>query len=293
VRPAVHSPPARTSRLAVGSISISWNDISGESNYRIERSTNGTSFSTLATVAANVTSYTDASVTGGTEYYYRVWGTTSLTQSLAGSVKFAAAPSASPPPAPWSSQDIGAVYGPGTTDLTGGTFKLVSSGLDIGGTQQYTATARDQFGDSMVTQPSLTWTVSGGGTINSSTGLFTAGTTPGGPFTVTAASGSVSGTALVTIVQAAPTAPTNLSASSVSGSQINLTWTDRSNNETGPRIDMLINGVWTQIGTVGANVTSFSVTGQPLTTYSFRVAAFNDAGLSAYSNTASAKTKKR
>jgi hypothetical protein len=45
---------------------------------------------------------------------------------------------------------------------------------------------------------------------------------------------------------------------------------------------------------VGANVTSFSVTGlQPLTTYSFRVAAFNDAGLSAYSNTASAKTKKR
>src|SRR5260370_36147573 len=47
-------------------------------------------------------------------------------------------------------------------------------------------------------QPTFTWSVSGGGTIDSS-GLFTAGATAGGPFTVTAASGSVSGTASVTV----------------------------------------------------------------------------------------------
>ena len=49
----------------------------------------------------------------------------------------------------------------------------------------------------MSPQPTFSWSVSGGGTI-SPTGLFSA-TTPGGPFTVTAASGGVSGTASVTV----------------------------------------------------------------------------------------------
>ena len=51
----------------------------------------------------------------------------------------------------------------------------------------------------MVPQPTFTWTVSGGGTISSS-GLFTAASAPGGPYTVRAASGSVSGTASVTVM---------------------------------------------------------------------------------------------
>ena len=67
-------------------------------------------------------------------------------------------------------------------------------------TQPFTATARDQFATNLATQPSFTWTVSGGGTI-SATGLFTAGTSAGGPYTVTAKSGSVSGTASVTVTQ--------------------------------------------------------------------------------------------
>ena len=45
--------------------------------------------------------------------------------------------------------------------------------------------------------------MSGGGSIDS-TGLFTAGATAGGPFTVTAASGSVSGTASVTVTSVPP-----------------------------------------------------------------------------------------
>jgi hypothetical protein len=72
-----------------------------------------------------------------------------------------------------------------------------------GGTQQFTATGLDQFGQPMTTQPTFAWTVSGGGTIDSS-GLFTAGSTTGGPFTVAATSGSVSGTASVTVTAPAP-----------------------------------------------------------------------------------------
>jgi hypothetical protein len=67
-------------------------------------------------------------------------------------------------------------------------------------TQQFSATARDQFATNLTTQPTFTWSVSGGGTVSSS-GLFTAGTTAGGPYTVTAASGGKSGTASVTVAQ--------------------------------------------------------------------------------------------
>jgi hypothetical protein len=76
-----------------------------------------------------------------------------------------------------------------------------SASVVTNSTRQFTATGKDQFGNNLVPQPSFTWTVSGGGTINSS-GLFTAGSTAGGPYTVTASSGSVSGTASVTVTAA-------------------------------------------------------------------------------------------
>jgi hypothetical protein len=80
-----------------------------------------------------------------------------------------------------------------------------TASVGTGGTQQFTATARDQFANALTPQPALTWSVSGGGTI-SQTGLFTAGATAGGPFTVAAANGPTSGTASVTVT--APTAAT-------------------------------------------------------------------------------------
>jgi hypothetical protein len=76
-----------------------------------------------------------------------------------------------------------------------------SASVAVNGTQQFTATANDQSGNALSPQPSLTWTISGGGTISAS-GLFSAGGTAGEPFTVTASSGGVSGTAGVTVVAA-------------------------------------------------------------------------------------------
>jgi hypothetical protein len=98
--------------------------------------------------------------------------------------------------------------------LTSIVVSPASATVNISGTQQFTATARDQFAASLTTQPTFTWSVSGGGTISSS-GLFTAGTTAGGPYTVTAQSGGVSGIASVTIatVNQAPTIATPASAS--------------------------------------------------------------------------------
>ena len=82
--------------------------------------------------------------------------------------------------------------------LTSIVVSPASATVNTSATQQFTATARDQFATNLATQPTFTWTVSGGGTINSS-GLFTAGSTAGGPYTVTATSGGVSGTASVTV----------------------------------------------------------------------------------------------
>jgi hypothetical protein len=81
----------------------------------------------------------------------------------------------------------------------------------------------------------------------------------------------------------------------VSSSQINLSWTDNSNNETGFKVERSTDGTtFTQIATVGANVTMYVNTGlSPLTRYYYRVRAYNTGGNSAYSNIASAKTRPR
>ncbi|MEE8329270.1 MAG: fibronectin type III domain-containing protein, partial [Thermodesulfovibrionia bacterium] len=90
-----------------------------------------------------------------------------------------------------------------------------------------------------------------------------------------------------------PITPTNLSASAVSTSQINLSWTDNSNNEIGFSIEQKddAGGTYTEIATVGADVTTYSTTGlNKAKTYFYRVLAYTGTGSSAYSNEASAKT---
>jgi hypothetical protein len=66
-----------------------------------------------------------------------------------------------------------------------------------GDAQLFVATVRDQFNAAFATQPAVTWGVSGGGSI-AVNGNFSANTV-GGPFTVTATSGTANGTAAVTV----------------------------------------------------------------------------------------------
>jgi hypothetical protein len=82
--------------------------------------------------------------------------------------------------------------------LTTITVAPASASVKTGAIQQFLSSAQDQFGAAMSTQPSLSWVVSDGGTITTS-GLFSAGSTAGGPYSVTASSGGKSGTASVTV----------------------------------------------------------------------------------------------
>ncbi len=97
---------------------------------------------------------------------------------------------------------------------------------------------------------------------------------------------------VVSVVATSPTAPTGLAAVAVSSSQIDLTWTDNSDNEDGVRIERSTDGtIWSEIATVGADVTSYSDTGlAPATTYNYRVVAFNIKGDSGPSNVVDATT---
>jgi len=128
----------------------------------------------------------------------------------------------------------------GSPVLTTITVSPSSASVATGGTQQFTATGLDQFGNPMSPQPTFTWSVSGGGTISSS-GLFTAGANAGGPFTVTAAaSGGVSGTANVTVT-AAPVlttitvAPSSASVATGGTQQFTATGFDQNGAPTNPQ----------------------------------------------------------
>lgn len=91
----------------------------------------------------------------------------------------------------------------------------------------------------------------------------------------------------------APAAPQALTAVAASAVQIDLTWTDASDNENSFAIEMSPNGgaTWSSLGSAGVNATSYSVTGlTPGTTCGFRVRSLNSAGSSDYSNVASATT---
>ena len=95
------------------------------------------------------------------------------------------------------------------------------------------------------------------------------------------------------IVGPAPDAPSDLQASRVSSSRIDLTWQDNSINESSFKIERKtgVGGTYALVGTVGAGVTSYSNTGLTAsTTYCYRVRAWNPTGYSAYCAEASATT---
>src|SRR5207253_253290 len=92
---------------------------------------------------------------------------------------------------------------------------------------------------------------------------------------------------------APPAAPSNLTATAASVSQINLAWTDNSTNENYFIVarSTTSGGPYTDIATLGTNVTSYSNTGlSGGTTYYYVVRASNVGGSSANSAQASATT---
>ncbi|MBI3424413.1 MAG: fibronectin type III domain-containing protein [Acidobacteria bacterium] len=89
-----------------------------------------------------------------------------------------------------------------------------------------------------------------------------------------------------------PNAPTNLTATAVAPTQINLSWSDNAGNETGYKVERsLNNSAWSQVALLGANAAAYNdTTVSAATLYYYRVRATNTAGDSASTSVVSATT---
>jgi PKD repeat protein len=100
---------------------------------------------------------------------------------------------------------------------------------------------------------------------------------------------------IVTVNAGPPAAPTNLAATAPTRSSIDLTWTNRTTDQTEIRIERCKGSGCTnfvQVAALAGTATTFSNSGLlARTTYRYRVRAHNALGDSSYSNTASARTK--
>ena len=87
--------------------------------------------------------------------------------------------------------------------------------------------------------------------------------------------------------------PDSLVATTISGTEVDLTWTDRSSDELGFSIERSVgpNGLFEEIAQVGANVVSYAdTTVYPARYYYYRVRAFDATRWSSYTNIAEALT---
>src|SRR5262249_49607176 len=140
--------PGSLSATAVSStqINLTWLDKAiNETSYSVERSLNGSTWSVIATLPSNSTSYADTGLNGGSEYYYRVRAfdgslasnystsvnasapATARAMSLAGGLAFRPGPSAGPAGSGGESQ--GAAFGGGKASLV----HSFSSGASVTG----------------------------------------------------------------------------------------------------------------------------------------------------------------
>lgn len=109
------------------SFTINWSDNStNETNYILERSTDGTNFSEIATLGANIVGYNETGLTPNTQYYYRVKAINATESSVYTSVVSITTPPI--PSAPTKATNPTPTTGNNNVELTSGNLTLKWSG---------------------------------------------------------------------------------------------------------------------------------------------------------------------
>lgn len=259
-------------------IQLNWIDGSeNETGFVIERGTNGANFSQIATVAANVTQYNNTGLPASTRYYYRVRAFNEVGSSGYTNVADATT-NASPPAAPGS-----------LTAITASESQLNLSWMDNSGNESGFEIERSQDGTNFLkiaeVEANATSYLSNGLNPNTQYWYRVRAKNNGG-------NSGYSNVASATTKDVVPNTPQSLSAMPISNTQINLSWTDNSTNETGFEIERSTDGTnFSKIAELGAGITNYQNTGlSTLSRYWYRVRAKNPIGNSAYSNIADATT---
>jgi hypothetical protein len=281
-------PAAPTTLTATASnpttVNLAWTDnANNETSFRIERAIGGSGvFASVGTVNANIRAYSDLTALPSTTYDYRVFAVNTGGDSLPSNTATATTPSLRPA-AP--------------TTLTATAVNPTTVNL------AWTDNATNETGF-RVERALVTGGVTGAFTaINAAApanvAIYTDATAlPNTTYAYRVYAVNASGFSLPTNVATVttpyvPLAPTSLTATAISLTQVNLNWTDNSTNATEFRIFRATGaGASTLLATVtGAHLATYSdTTVAQNTTYSYIVYAANAYGPSLPSNTATITT---
>ncbi|MCS7213950.1 MAG: PQQ-binding-like beta-propeller repeat protein [Candidatus Calescibacterium sp.] len=257
-------------------VDLVWTDNSAvEDGFRVQRSLNGITFSTVATLVANTLNFSNVGLSEVETYWYRVL-------AFKGALESAYSNTVSIITAPRSATGASAVaIDHETVSLIWYDNSSKENGFEvwrkIGASGTYQAVATLSSNTTSITDtalmPNTTYCYKVRAFANTWNGQIfsiftdeTCTTTPPAP-------------------PAVPAAPSNLTAYVISSTETVLTWQDNSGTETGFKVERsLWGGPYQVSATVGANIITYTDSATTDRRYCYRVKAFNIHGDSAPSN---------
>jgi len=254
-------------------IDLSWADLSNdETGFRIERRSEGTSYTTVAELSLNSTNWTDNGLSAGMTYDYRIFAYNEGGDSVASEILGVETPSYTAPDAPQS------------LALVNNTYSQVKIGWsDVSDDESGFRVERSTGSGSYLLIATLGANVSN--YTDNAVGPEFAYTYRVRAYNEYGDSAYSNELALVTPQAPAPETPSGLQGVAVSAEQVSLSWVDASEYETGFRVERDSGGGFVPLMSLGENASNYEdTTTSPLSTYRYRVFAYNASGDSAASN---------
>lgn len=303
VKPEAPSDLTITSSSA-SQISLAWQDNElNETNVILERKdySSGSNYQVIATLAPNTTSYTDSDISDNERYYYRVSvisGTVRSSYSNVAEVTIGVLPLVMrnetlatcsgvfmDPGGNGNYNSYGNVTMTLNPEEVGKKIKVSFSSFSLNGGAELSI-----YDGSSITENNLIGTFTGNSLPPTINALNDAGSLT---FRFINNYGSGFGWAASISCETIPNAPSNLQATTTSTTQINLSWTDNSTNETGFAVERKSanspGAEYARIVVLGANTTSYSDAGLVTDNrYFYRVRSLSGTTYSAVSNIANA-----
>jgi hypothetical protein len=284
--PVIVAPSApisiNVSAVTTSSLTLNWtDDLTDQTGVHIYRSTDGTHYTQVATLAANATTWSDVNLTAGTGYFFEVasFNTAGETPASAvGATTLAATVPTTPAPQIVAPNAVGS---PTFTNVTSSGVTLNWSAPAAGGQTGYNI-----YRSTDGTNYTLVTSLDGNATAWSDTGLA-AGTSyyySIGAFNT--AGETVNASSYISTLVTPPNAPAGVTFSAISTTAVTVNWS-AATGETGYHVYRSTDGTnYTLVATTSSSATSWSDSSlNPGTFYTYEVGAFNTAGESASAST--------